>query len=66
MLEPGVIQVASALAASPVAVALVNKIADLFGWASAPSQEIRMAKAQTAANLIMAQGDLVLQSQIIG
>ena len=64
MLEPGVIQVASALADSPVAVALVNKIADLFGWASAPSQEIRMAKAQTAANLIMAQGDLEVQALI--
>ena len=64
MVDPGVVQVASALAASPVAVALVNRIADAIGWASAPRQEIRMARAQAAANLIRAQGDLEVQALI--
>ena len=64
MIDPGAVQVVSALAASPVAVALVNKIADAIGWASAPRQEIRMAKAQAAANLIRAQGDLEVQALI--
>ena len=52
------------MAASPVAVALVNKIADVIGWVAAPGQEKRMAKAQAAASLIKAQGDLEVQGLI--
>ena len=64
MVEAQIPNIAYAVAASPVAAALINKIADAIGWAMAPRQEVRLAKAQAAAALIRAQADAEIQSLI--
>ena len=46
------------MALSPTGAALVNKISDAVGWLAAPTQEVRMARAKAAANVIMAQSDI--------
>ena len=64
MIQPEILQLATIAASSPVAVALINKIADVIGWGTAPMQQIRMAKAQAEANFINALSDLAGQDLI--
>ena len=64
MVEAPLANIAYAAAASPVAVALLNKIADVIGWTMAPHQLIRLAKAQASAALIAAESDAQAQNII--
>ena len=64
MVQPEILQLATVAAGSPVAFALINKIADAIGWATVPMQQVRIAKAQAQADLIEAQGDLAVQDLI--
>ena len=57
MLEPELANIAYAAAGSPVATALVSKIADALGWALQPRQIVRTAKAEAVAAQIRAQAD---------
>ena len=62
MVEPNLVSaglgVFGGLALSPTGAALVDKISDAVGWLAAPAQEVRMARAQAAANMILAQLDI--------
>lgn len=62
MVEPNLISaglgVFGGLALSPTGAALVDKISDAVGWLAAPAQEVRMARARAAANMILAQSDI--------
>ncbi len=62
MVEPNLISaglgVFGGLALSPTGAALVEKISDAVGWLAAPAQEVRMARARAAANMILAQSDI--------
>ena len=62
MLDPNLVSagigVFGGMALSPTGAALVHKISDAVGWLTAPTQEVRMARAKAAANVIMAQSDL--------
>ena len=46
------------VALSPTGAALVNKISDAVGWLAAPTQEVRMARAKAAADLILAESEI--------
>ena len=64
LLEPEIANVVYAAAGSPVATALVNKIADALGWTLQPLQIIRTARAEAVAAEIRARADQEAQDLI--
>ena len=62
MVEPNLVSAGlglfGGLALSQSGAALIEKIAGAVGWLAAPAQEVRMARARTAANMILARSDI--------